>query len=262
MQYKKIPYGKSDFKDIKLRDMYYIDKTHYIEKLEMMPDYLFFIRPRRFGKSLFLSMLHYYYDLKYRNRFKEIFRGTYIVDNPTKEANSYYILRFDFSVIDSENPRESMNDYCNKALEEFVKKYDLNIEFTSDKFISNLNSIISTFSTENRHIYLILDEYDNFINKILVSNQSEYEKYITDKEAIFKTFFTVLKAGTGAENSPLKKMFITGVSPMALFDVTSGYNIGSNISTNPIFNSMIGVNQTELEEMVNYYNLKDTVVSF
>ena len=256
---KKIPYGISDFKRLSEENFYYIDKTKYIEELEKMPPYVFFIRPRRFGKSLFLSMLDYYYDINYKNSFKEIFKDTYIVSSPTKEANSYHILRFDFSAIDSENPRESMNDYCNLELKSFVKNYNLELQLDNNNFISNLNKIISHFKDTNKKIYLILDEYDNFINKILISNQNEYEKYITDKEAIFKTFFTVLKVGTGAKNAPIRKMFITGVSPMALFDVTSGYNIGSNISTKASVNNMIGLNQDELLEMVEYYNLADKV---
>jgi len=256
---KKLPYGISDFKRIQEEDFYYIDKTKYIENLENMAPYLFFIRPRRFGKSLLLSMLAYYYDLKYKDRFQEVFKNTYISEHPTKEANSYHVLRFDFSAIDSENPRDSMNSYCNKELEEFIRNYDLNIDLKSSSFISNLHNIISTFSTDNKKIYLILDEYDNFINKILISNQDDYKTYITDKEAIFKTFFTILKVGAGAENAPLAKMFITGVSPMALFDVTSGYNIGSNISTNPIFNSMVGVTEEELRDMISFYKLEDKV---
>jgi hypothetical protein len=255
----KLPYGISDFKSLTGDNFYYIDKTHFIEKLEEQPRYLFFIRPRRFGKSLFLSMLSYYYDIKYKDSYSEIFKNTYILNNPTKEANSYHVLRFDFSVVDTQRPRESMNEYCNLVLQSFVNSYKLQLEFSSDSFISNLNVLLTHLQDNNLHIYLILDEYDNFINRILVSDVSEYKKYITDKEALFKQFFTVLKAGTGMQNSPLKKMFITGVSPMALYDVTSGYNIGSNISTNPIFNSMVGVTKDELSTMIAFYNLEDVV---
>ncbi|MEA1955563.1 MAG: AAA family ATPase, partial [Campylobacterota bacterium] len=132
---KKLPYGISDFKTIQEDNFYYIDKTQYIEKLEMMPRYLFFIRPRRFGKSLLLSMLAYYYDLKYKDRFQEVFKNTYISKHPTKEANSYHVLRFDFSAVDSENPRDSMNSYCNSRLNIFVKKYNIDLVF-EDNFIS------------------------------------------------------------------------------------------------------------------------------
>jgi len=255
---KKLPYGISDFKAVQEEDYYLFDKTNFIPKLEQMGRYLFFIRPRRFGKSLFLSMIECYYDLKYKDNFEEIFKGTTILDNPTKERNSYHILRFDFSAIDSSRPRESMNEYCNIRLENFLHKYDLSLKF-GENFMDNLNRVLTYFEETNKKIYLLLDEYDNFINKILISDQKDYEGYITDKEAIFKQFFTVLKVATGGVNAPLKKMFITGVSPMALFDVTSGYNIGMNITTNPIFNTMVGVTQGELDALIKFYNLEEMV---
>ncbi len=166
-------------------------------------------------------MLSYYYDLKYKDEFRDIFANTYILQNPTKEASSYHILKFDFSIVDTENPRESMNEYCNLVLKNFISSYKIDLDLNSNSFISNLSHILLEFEKLKKDIYLILDEYDNFINRILVSNVDEYKKYITDKEAIFKQFFTVLKAGTGMQNSPLKKMFITGVSPMALYPYLS-----------------------------------------
>ena len=120
---KKIPYGKSEFKDIKLGNYYYIDKTQYIPILEMLPDYLFFIRPRRFGKSLFLSMLHYYYDEKYKEQFDKIFKNTWILENKTKEANSYKILRFDFSVVDSRRHIENKEQLDRYESDEQVQQW-------------------------------------------------------------------------------------------------------------------------------------------
>jgi len=219
---KKIPYGKSDYKELIDRDMYYIDKTKYIKEIEAIDDYLFFIRPRRFGKSLFISMLGYYYDVNYKDEFNRLFGSTYIGKNPTKERNSYFIMNFDFSAVDSDNARESLNEYCNAALKKFVDKYNLDVDVSNEYFINNLNRILLHCSTYDYKLYVIIDEYDNFINKILMSNQNHYEEFITDREGIYKQFFTTLKAGTGGMNAPIKKMFITGVSPMALYDVTSG----------------------------------------
>jgi len=254
---KKLPYGKSDYKDIVEKDMYYIDKTHFIDEIEAVDDYLFFIRPRRFGKSLWLSLMSYYYDMHHKDNFEKLFKDTYIGANPTQERNSYFIMKFDFSAVDSDNARESLNDYCNDRLREFLVKYEIDLKLTSSYFINNLNKILIHSETNEYRIYVIIDEYDNFINKILISSQTDYENFITDREGIYKQFFTTLKSGTGGMNAPIKKMFITGVSPMALYDVTSGNNIMSNISTDRVLNDMVGITKEELNRLIEYYDLKD-----
>ena len=180
MKLKKIPYGLSDFKRIKTENWYYIDKTKYIEEIENESSFLFFLRPRRFGKSLMLNMLLAYYDIYYKSQFNDIFKDTYILDNPTEEKNKYYCMKFDFSAVD-----------------------------------------------------------------------------ITDREAFYKEFFTMLKVGTSDNDSAIRKMFITGVSPLALFDVTSGNNIGSNVSSSYRLNAMVGVTKDELITMCDYYGLND-----
>ena len=255
---KKIPYGESDFRKVKLENFYYIDKTHFIPKIEMMPSFLFFIRPRRFGKSLFLNMLAFYYDVYYKDEFEAVLGDTYIYKNPTKEASSYYILKFDFSAVSTKGDiDDNFSIYCNMRMEYFLKKYKLNIQI--DRYKSaheNLNHILLELKLLGISLYVMIDEYDNFINNLLMHDQKDYRKLVSSKdEAIYKEFFKLLKAGTSDNNSALKKMFITGVSPLALYDVTSGSNIGTNITNELMFNDAVGVTKKELEKIVSDYNL-------
>jgi hypothetical protein len=255
---KKIPYGESDFRKIKLENFYYIDKTHFIPKIEMMPSFLFFIRPRRFGKSLFLNMLAFYYDIYYKDEFEEIFQETYILNNRTKEANSYHILKFDFSAVSTKGDiNDNFSFICNKDMQSFIRKYKLNIEINMDyPAYYNLKTIFEEAKSLSISIYVMIDEYDNFINNLLMHSQSDYKKLVSSKdEAIYKEFFKLLKAGTSDNGSAIKKMFITGVSPLAMYDVTSGSNIGTNITNEYLFNNAVGVTKEELQKIIDYYSL-------
>ena len=255
---KKIPYGESDFRKIKLENFYYIDKTHFIPKIEMMPSFLFFIRPRRFGKSLFLNMLAFYYDIYYKDEFEEIFQETYILNNRTKEANSYHILKFDFSAVSTKGDiNDNFSFICNKDMQSFIRKYKLNIEINMDyPAYYNLKTIFEEAKALSISIYVMIDEYDNFINNLLIHSQSDYKKLVSSKdEAIYKEFFKLLKAGTSDNGSAIKKMFITGVSPLAMYDVTSGSNIGTNITNEYLFNNAVGVTKEELQKIIDYYSL-------
>jgi hypothetical protein len=255
---KKIPYGESDFRKIKLENFYYIDKTHFIPKIEMMPSFLFFIRPRRFGKSLFLNMLAFYYDIYYKDEFEEIFQETYILNNRTKEASSYHILKFDFSAVSTKGDiDENFSGYCNIRIEHFLKKYSFDIKIDKTRPAhENLNYIFSELKLVNASVYVMIDEYDNFINNLLMHSQSDYKKLVSSKnEAIYKEFFKLLKAGTSDNGSVLNKMFITGVSPLAMYDVTSGSNIGTNITNEYLFNNAVGVTKEELQKIIADYSL-------
>ncbi len=257
---KKIPYGISDFIRIKSEDFYFIDKTPYIEMIENYPSsFLMFLRPRRFGKSLLIAILEAYYDIHFKEEFEEIFKDTYIIKNKTPEASSYHVLRFDFSAIDISNVEESFSQHLRLRMQSFVKKYDLAIEFANDRPISMLNHIFDTIQNNNLKLYLLIDEYDNFANKLLLNNQNEYLNLVSQKTASFKQLFTVLKAGASGNNAPIRRMFITGVTPMTMYDVTSGFNIGDNISLHKDFNNMIGLNDSELNEILNHYAI-DTKV--
>jgi len=253
---KKIPYGESDFKRIQLENYYYIDKTDFIPKLEASPSYLYFLRPRRFGKSLLISMLEYYYDIKYKEQFAEIFKDTYILNNPTPLKNSLHIMKFDFSAVDVTEYKQSFKANLHDVIDKFIANYQLDFHHNDDNPVDRLNRLFSYCSQEQLTIYILIDEYDNFVNKLLTSNIEEYKGLVTTNDAFYKQFFTMLKVGTGGTNAPIRKMFFTGVSPLALFDITSGNNINYNISMDSRFNDMVGITLAELKQLIIYYNLQ------
>ena len=257
---KKIPYGLSNFKLLKEEDYFFIDKTKYIETLENYSNrYLMFLRPRRFGKSLFIAILEAYYDTYFKDEFEAIFKDTYILNNRTKEVSSYMILRFDFSAIDIYDVEESFRYDLQLTLRSFIEKYSLDIVFGNDNPISMFRDIFTYILKYNLNLYILIDEYDNFANRLFLNNREDYLNIVTQKTAPFKQFFTTLKAGTAGNNAPIKRMFITGVTPMTMYDVTSGFNIGENISLDSRFHNMVGFNTKELKYTLKEYNIDDKV---
>jgi len=252
-----IPYGISDYKRIREGNYYYIDKTRFIEHIERQPPYLFLIRPRRFGKSLFLSMLGTYYDLSEKDNFAFLFKGTYIADNPTVGHNSYLGLNFDFSQVSAKDAGQHFERYCNDVLTAFVTKYNLSVSLDHESSISNLAKLFIHARLQRLPFYVMIDEYDNFINELLVKDEGEYRRMVTGQEAVFKQFFKTLKAGTSGADAPVKKLFVTGVSPLAMYDITSGFNIGTNITTDALFNDVLGVTREEAAAMFDLYGLAD-----
>jgi hypothetical protein len=257
---KKIPYGISDFKRIQTENYYFIDKTHYIEKLEALgSSYIMFLRPRRFGKSLWIAILEAYYDVHFKPEFEAIFKDTYIFNHTTAEASSYLILRFDFSAIDIHDVEESFSDNLQLKLNSFVDKYALAMVFKNDNPISMFNQLFDYMLKQSLKLYVLIDEYDNFANKLLLNNTDDYVNIVAKKAALFKQFFTILKAGTTGNNAPIKRLFITGVTPMTMYDVTSGFNIGKNISLSTEFHDLVGLNQQELNQTLHDYDLHESV---
>ena len=257
---KKIPYGISDFKLLKQENYYFLDKTHYISQLENYGSrYLVFLRPRRFGKSLWIAILEAYYDVHFKPEFATIFKDTYIFNHATVEANSYLILRFDFSAIDTGDVENSFSDDLQLKLNSFVDKYALAVVFNNDNPISMFNQLFDYMLKQSLKLYILIDEYDNFANKLLLNNKHDYFTIVSNKTALFKQFFTILKAGTTGNNAPIKRMFITGVTPMTMYDVTSGFNIGKNISLSTEFHDLVGFNQRELNQILHDYDLHETV---
>lgn len=254
---KLLPYGISDFKDV-VSKFYYIDKTKYISLIESTGSFLYLIRPRRFGKSLFLNMLDFYYNIKYKEEF-ELLKGLYIFDNPTPEKNSYHILKFDFSAVSTiGDVDEKFSEYCNIQIDKFIDKYNFKFELDyNTPAHTNMNKLFKYLQQNHKEIkiYILIDEYDNFINNLLMNNKPLYEKMVSSQEAIYKEFFKLLKALTNENDSLLKKMFFTGVSPLALFDVTSGSNIGKNITNDYVFNDIIGITKEEFKKLREYYEL-------
>jgi len=183
-----------------------------------------------------------------------MFGDTYIGSNLTPKASSYLIMRFDFSGIDINDVENSFKQYLLKALIDFITKYNLTVELNQNPIIL-FNNIFLNLKQNNLQLYLLIDEYDNFANKLLLQNKDKYFGLIADKTAMFKQFFTTLKTATSGNDSPLKRMFITGVTPMTMYDVTSGFNIGANISIKKEFNAMVGLTEDEVDTMLEYYNI-------
>ena len=260
---KKLPYGISDFPRLIREGYYYVDKTRYIELIERQPDYLFLIRPRRFGKSLFLAMLEAYYSIDYKDQFEELFGGLYIGQHPTPRHNRYLILRFNFSAISAkpEEVESAFADYCRLMMTKFIRRYELILGSDIWKDIRPdmspglmLNSIAQYVSDSHcPRIYLLIDEYDNFTNTLLASyGETHYHKK-THGDGFIRTFFNNVKDATGNAGAAVERLFITGVSPVTMDDVTSGFNIGTNISTDSLFNSVIGFSVEEMRAMLSYY---------
>lgn len=257
---KRIPYGMQNFEDVMKRDCYYVDKTPFIEDIEDSNMYFFYIRPRRFGKTLTLSMLENYYDINKKEHFEEIFGKLYIGQNPTPEHNTYLVLHLNFAEIVGglDDYQEGMDDYCSIRFNLFVDLYaHLLPEDTKEGLkqqknaVSQLSYLYGQCQKTGQRIYLFIDEYDHFTNQIL-ANQAHEGKYRqqTHGEGYLRKFFDTIK---GAAVSTLGRVFVTGVSPVTMDDLTSGFNIGTNYSLYPEFNEMTGFTEEEVREMLGYY---------
>ena len=250
---KKLPYGISDYGRLVENDYYYIDKTKYIEELENLSEpYIIFLRPRKFGKTLFTSTLENYYDIKKVDEFEKLYGNTYIGKNSTKLKNSYHILKFNFSGIDTSDEEKTMKAFKEKvtiSITGFVNKY--NIDFFVNPELSTeglLGSLIEAFKTqrEKEKIYVIIDEYDHFANELLGFNTNQF-KNLVSKNGKVRKWYETLKEGT---ESVIDRIFITGVAPITLDSLTSGFNIGADITQSPKFNEMMGFTKAELVKMM------------
>ena len=252
---KKIPYQETDYKNLKENNYYLVDKTKFIEKLEDIDEnYLILLRPSDLGKSLFISMLYYYYDINHKDDFKKLYKDTYIGKNPTKEVNKYLMMKFDFRGIDINHVEESFKSYLLDTLETFIKKYHLKIEIVSNPIIL-FNKILNYLQKNRLELMILIDEYDSFVNKLLLRKEWGYFCFLKDRTDLFKQFFTAVKIATDMKNSPLKRMFITGIELLKMFDGTSGFQIGLNISMRSDLNDIIGFTQEEIDTMFKYYKM-------
>jgi len=249
----KIPYGQSDFKALINEGYYYVDKTMYLEKLEGVAKIITYLRPRRFGKSLFTSMLSSYYDIESISEFDKLFKDTYVYNNPTKDKNNYYILKFDFSGIASDNVEvleESFRKIVVVSVNEFISKYNLSINVDpNQKVYDYIREFLSSFTnlSLDNNIYIIIDEYDNFTNSILNANIDNF-KSITGDNSFLKNFYAEIKKKT--VDGTVGRVFITGVCSITLDSMTSGFNISTNITNDFRFNSMVGLTHSEVKEVI------------
>ena len=252
---KKIPYGKIDFKKLIEDNCYYVDKTMYLEKLEDVGKTLIYLRPGRFGKSLFTSMMYYYYDINSKELFDNLFKECYVYKNPTKGKNSYYVLRFDFSGITTFNKRneeieQSFKNCVINGIRMFIEKYKLEYEIDNQDvadILKNFLTYIKGLDLDNK-IYIIIDEYDNFTNAILEGNADRFIG-IVGNEGFIKAFYAAIKEYIGL--GVVGRFFATGICPITLDSMTTGFNIATNISNYEEFNSMIGLTHKEVDNLLN-----------
>lgn len=258
---KLLPYGMMNFEDIRLDNYYYVDKTSFISLIEQSDRFFFFIRPRRFGKSLTLNMLQHYYDVRAKDKFDALFGDLYIGKHPTKDRNSYLVIKLNFSGIsgDLQSYRKGLDEHCRIVFDYFCDVYaDYLPKGIKEKMdekdgaINQFEYLFTECARVNQKIYLFIDEYDHFTNTIL-SDVNSLNRYTdeTHKEGYLRAFFNKIKSGT---DSSIKRCFITGVSPVTMDDLTSGFNIGTNYSLSPRFNEMMGFTESEVREMLIYYS--------
>jgi hypothetical protein len=252
---KQVPYGVSDFVMVRERNLYYVDKTMFLSLLEQQPDNVFYIRPRRFGKSLFISMMRAYYDKAMAANFDSLFGGLWVHEHPTPLRGRYQMLYLDFSQVGGDIDRlsERFNDYCSLMLDDFMHSYrdeypDETVKafFETRQMADKLDLIRNSAVRLRIPLYLIIDEYDNFTNIVLNENGEEVYHAITYASGFYRDVFKKFKG-------MFERIFMTGVSPVTLDDLTSGFNIGWQLSMNPKFDKMLGFSTEDVRSMLLYY---------
>lgn len=255
MTYKPLPYGISDFRQIRTESLYFVDKSMYIETMEQAGHFLFLIRPRRFGKSLFLSMLRYYYDINERENFPEMFKELWVAEHPTPWQGKFQVLHLDFSQVggDVDVLPVKFNQYFGIRLNDFATRYKA---YYPDDFMERVLElkdadgkfayITATAQALGHKLYLIVDEYDNFTNTVLNEYGEAIYHAMTHASGFYRDVFKKFKGN-------FDRILMLGVSPVTLDDLTSGYNIATNITMDSRFNRMLGFSETEVREMIRYY---------
>ena len=253
--FKQVPYGIASFKQVQQEGLYLVDKTMYFERMEQAGHFLFLVRPRRFGKSLFLNMLEAYYDINEKDNFQELFKGLYVADHPTENRNRFQVLHLDFSRVgsDVEKLSNSFDKYLSLRCMSFAKAY---ARFYPDGFlremeqteggVQRLNFVNDAAKAAGCPLYLIVDEYDNFTNNVLNIKGHEAYHALTHGTGFYRDVFKLFKG-------MFDRIIMLGVSPITLDDLTSGYNIALNMSIDQRFNQMLGFSEDEVRQMIRYY---------
>ena len=252
----KIPYGIIDYKDLRKDNYYYVDKTSYLEKLENIGKVLVYLRPGRFGKTLLTSMMFYYYDVNSKDEFDTLFKDTYVKNNPTKNKNNYYILKFDFSgIFSNEKNTQDLESEFKRKVSDGIKKFNdcYKTNANSDYEKNTPNGMLLEFlayfrSLDLAHkLYIIIDEYDNFTNAILEGNGDRF-KNVVGNEGFIKAFYSIIKEYYGL--GIVDRVFITGISPKTLDSMTTGFNICTDISNDIEISSMVGLTHDEVKDLI------------
>ena len=253
--FRRIPYGISSFRQLRQENLYLVDKSMFLEQIELAGNFLFLVRPRRFGKSLFLNMLEAYYDINEADHFDELFAGLYVAGHPTEYRNKYQVMHLDFSRVGSDV--ESLTDDFNKYLAlrcmSFARAYS---RFYPEDFleemrqteggVQRLNLINDAAQAAGCRLYLIVDEYDNFTNNVLNIKGHEAYHALTHGTGFYRGVFKLFKG-------MFDRIIMLGVSPITLDDLTCGYNIALNITMDPRFNQMLGFSEDDVRQMIRYY---------
>ena len=250
---RKLPNGMSNYEDIVNENRIYVDKTMYIQKMEDLEDKtIMFLRPRKFGKTLFTSVLENYYDILKENKFEKLFGNTYIGQNPTPNKNKYHILRFNFSGIATNTEEETIEGFkvkVNASIREFVQKYKMDFYVNENETAEGvLYNLIKAFRIQkaDEKIYVIIDEYDHFANELL-GFETEKFKNLVSKNGKVRKWYEILKEGT---ESVVERIFITGVAPITLDSTTSGFNIARDITKDLAFNDMLGFSEKDVRYLM------------
>ena len=255
-KYKLLPYGISNYVQVKREGKYMVDKTMYLERMERAGNFLFLTRPRRFGKSMFLSMMESYYDIEAKDNFDLLFGDTYVGSHPTAERNEYQVLRLDFSKPggNKDTIEENVNGYLDLMYGDFVSRYakyypeNYVVEYNQQKSTSDrVNYVHQKFATNKIKSYLIIDEYDNFTNNVLNQHGEAVYHAMTHAEGFYRDLFKKFKGS-------FTRILMMGVSPVTMDDVTSGYNIATALTLEKQFNEMLGFSDEEVRQIIRYYN--------
>ena len=253
--FKRIPYGISSFKQVREEGLYLVDKSMFFEQLELAGNFFYIVRPRRFGKSLFLNMLEAYYDINEKDNFDKLFAGLYVADHPTGNRNKYLVMHLDFSQIqgDVDLIAENLNIYLTNQCNLFALKYKQFYPAELTQLLqqattgsSKLNLIGNLSRQLGIRLYLIVDEYDNFTNDVLNTKGQQAYHELTHGTGIYRELFKKFKP-------VFDRIIMLGVSPITLDDLTSGYNIALNITMDPRFNQMLGFSEDDVRQMIRYY---------
>jgi len=247
----KLPYGISNFSSLRKEGFVYLDRSQAIPAIESAGKQLLFLRPRRFGKSLLTSTLHSYYDVKQADQFAALFGELAIGQNPTSEHNKYLVLQWDFSIVSAQGSIEQIRDslfrHLNENIKAFAHKYadclPTDITIYAQDGIASFEALVNVVGESGYQLYLLIDEYDNFANEVLMHNQGDKPRYraLLEGEGVLKTLFKVIKAG--ASQGAIARVFITGVSPVAISDIST------NISLDPRFYALCGILPHELKQL-------------
>jgi hypothetical protein len=254
------PYGISDFYQVITEKSFYVDRTEHIRLIEDAGKQLLFLRPRRFGKTFLISMLENYYDVAKANEFEQLFGHLAIGKQPTPKHNQYLVMTWDFSAVsaagDEKTIQQTLYRYINKTIKGFSVDYHawlpIEIEIEVEDALASFQSLLTAVRQTPYRLYLLIDEYDNFANEVMMDHQaSDYSRYdaLLYGEGSVKDIFKAVKSASSGRG--LERVFITGVSPVLFNDMTSGYNVATSIYLEPEFNALCGFLESEVKDTLN-----------